>query len=119
MAYNEAKKASNNRYLEKFHGLTVRLPLEEMDAIRAAAAAAGESLAGFVARSAVDRAHGAGQGSGQLVPPEVLQLAEKAAEAEGVELGQWIAAAITSKEQTERGARGLRAAMESLRKSRE
>lgn len=46
--YNEKKKASNARYLSKFKNISVRVTEEEKSRIDEAAAARGESLAGFI-----------------------------------------------------------------------
>lgn len=46
--YNEKKKASNAKYLSKFKNISVRVTEEEKAGIDEAAAARGESLAGFI-----------------------------------------------------------------------
>ena len=113
MAYNESKKACNDRYLSKFHGLTVRLPLDQMDGIRAAADAAGESLAGFVAKAAIERA--AGAGAGARTPAGLTEgqrdAAEAAAEAAGVPVEEWLTRAISGQVQRDQSERALRAAL--------
>lgn len=45
---NEKKKLSNARYLSKFKNITVRVTEEEKARIDEAAAARGESTAGFI-----------------------------------------------------------------------
>lgn len=44
----EAKRASNARYLAKYKGISVRIPLDELPRVQQAADAAGQSLAGYI-----------------------------------------------------------------------
>ncbi len=55
MPISEKKKASNSRYLEKCDTINFRPPKETGEAIRAAAAAAGESVRGSIMRACLDR----------------------------------------------------------------
>lgn len=119
MAITEAKKAGNKRYLDKFKTVAVRIPLDKLEKVTKAAEAAGESVSGFAARVTIEQAEGTGRTPevAELVAPGVMDMARTAAEAEGVELDQWLMHAITSKESSERNARGLRASLEQLRRS--
>lgn len=46
--YNETKKACNDRYLKQFKPVSLRIKPEELDAIKAAAATAGQSVHAFI-----------------------------------------------------------------------
>ena len=53
--YNEKKKATNERYLSKFKTVSVRFPLEWVDSMQSAAAAAGQSLQGYILQAVRER----------------------------------------------------------------
>ena len=98
----DAKREGNARYLAKFKPLTLRFLPEDLESIKAAAAAAGESVAGYIRRALDDRMHGG------TISPEATELARKAAEANGEELRAWIGRAITETAQRDEYARLLK-----------
>lgn len=58
------KYATNQRYLDKFKSISVRIPLDTWPKIEQAAAAAGQSLQGYILQAVKDRAE-KDQGRGQ------------------------------------------------------
>ncbi len=55
MPYNEAKKAANKRSDAKYMQILIKPYKAEGEAIRAAAAAAGQSLQGYILQAVRDR----------------------------------------------------------------
>ena len=108
--YTEKKKASNNRYLSKFRAVSVRLSPEDLEKIKAAAEAAGESLAGFVTNAARDRAKGVGSG-GPMTEGQI-DAARAAAERAGTDVTDWIGRAIQSQVARDENERVLRQALQ-------
>jgi len=51
----DAKRAGNARYLAKFKTVATRLPLEEYEQVKAAAAHVGESVAGYIVAATRER----------------------------------------------------------------
>lgn len=100
--YTEKKKASNSKYLSKFKPLTLRVEPEEAERITAAAADAGLSVQKYILSAVRDEMHGKHAGmqqplqraEGLTLTPEDQARAEKAAEAEALDLGAWISRTI-------------------------
>ena len=53
--YNEKKKITNERYLSKFKTKAIRIPLDELEQMEKAAAAAGKSLAGYILQATEEK----------------------------------------------------------------
>ena len=98
----DAKRAGNAKYLSKFATVTLRFLPAELDALKATAQAAGESVAGYIKQAIQDRA------TGRLLPDAVRSEAAKAAEANGEELGAWLARAVTDQAKRDEMIRQLR-----------
>lgn len=99
--YNDAKKASNNRYLSQFRTISVRMKHAEAEELDGKAAEAGESVAAYMLHACRDRmTHAAyihadvATGDGLLLDAETTGQAERAAEATGEAVTDWIKRAI-------------------------
>jgi predicted HicB family RNase H-like nuclease len=102
--YTEKKKASNSKYLSKFKPLTLRVEPEEAERIAAAAADAGLSVQKYMLSAIRDEMRGQHasmpqpeplqRAEGLTLTPEDQARAEKAAEAEALDLGAWISRTI-------------------------
>ena len=113
--YNDAKKASNNKYLSKFKPVSLRVLPEELAAIQTAAAAAGLSTHAFIigavqARMAgkYDRETEPAQDDSMLTP-EARQLAIEAAGEAGQDVAAWILKAVKIQRNCEKSAKDLEA----------
>ena len=108
---NDAKRASNARYLEKFRSVSVRIEKEkELPAIEARAEAEGLSLSAYMLQAAKGSA---------LLRPDVLAKAEKAAQLQDMSTAAWIENAINKQAEVDAGQRRLQADLQKLRKQRE
>ena len=87
--YNETKKACNDRYLQKFKQVTLRLLPEELDRVKAAAETAGERVAPYIMQAVQDRMQG-----GQGLPDDLRRDVQAAAEAAGEDAMQWLRRAV-------------------------
>ena len=102
--YNDAKKASNSKYLSKFKPISLRVMPEEAEQITAAAAEAGESAHAFILKAVRQRISGehdsmrqapdVATGDGLQLDQETTGQAERAAEATGELVTDWIRRAI-------------------------
>ena len=102
--YNDAKKASNSKYLSKFKPISLRVMPEEAERITAAAAEAGESAHAFILKAVRQRISGehdsmrhdsdVATGDGLQLDQETTGQAERAAEATGEAVMDWIRRAI-------------------------
>ena len=125
MALTTARKKANAKYEAKAYDKTlIRLPKGRLDEIRAHIEPAGESLNGFIGRAiaeTMERDSGrtaseiAGKrpestaGAGVVsLPYETLETAQRAAEAAGEGLQQFVARAVETQAQRDKAARGLR-----------
>ena len=90
----EAKRTWNREYLKQFKQVSLRFLPDQLEAVKAAADKAGESVAGYITKALDDRMHGG------TISPEATEQARKAAEASGEDLRAWIGRAI--KETAER-----------------
>lgn len=84
----DAKRAGNAKYLAQFKTVTLRFLPDDMEAVKAAAAGAGESVAGYIQRAIQDRM------TGRILPDDVRKAAKDAAEAVGETVPAFIARAI-------------------------
>ena len=72
MALSEAKRRSNDRYITAhYQRLAVSYPIKFCDSVRAAASAAGQSLAGYVRQAVEERMRRDG-----FIPEEQKETAE-------------------------------------------
>ena len=128
--YNEAKKASNNKYLRQFKPISLRVKPDEAERITEAAQAAGVSAHAYIMeaiRARMDGGHVAtGDGAhvatescihatkscnhaaAPLINDGALALAKESADAAGVTVEEWITGAITSQRERDRLAASLR-----------
>lgn len=109
--YNEAKKASNKRYLDQFRTVSVRVKLDELPAIQAKAEEAGLALSAYMLQAA----RGEINTDNDLLPPGVLAVAESAAELAGKDLRDWLRQAIEEQNARDASARELRRQYEILK----
>ncbi len=86
----DAKRAGNARYLSKFKTLTIRVLPEEADAIAEAAAAAEQSVQGYILQATREKMAGPAQGLGQ----DLDQAAQAAAKAAGETVPAFLLRAI-------------------------
>lgn len=102
--YNEAKKASNAKYLSKFKPVSLRIDPDEAIQIKKAADAAGESLAKYIMNACRERMTGKydsmphesdKEALPDLLTPNARQIAEEASKAAGAEVTSWIEKAVT------------------------
>ena len=98
----DAKRAWNAQYLKQFKQVSLRFLPEELSTVKAAAEAAGESVAGYIAKAINDRMHGG------AMPIEQIEAARKAAEANGEDLRAWITRAIKDTAERDALQRSLR-----------
>lgn len=98
----DAKRAWNAQYLKQFKQVSLRFLPEELEAVKAAAAAAGESVAGYITKATADRMHGG------TISPEAIEQARAAAEASGEDLRTWIGRAIRDTAERDELVRKLR-----------
>ena len=109
--YNDAKKASNNKYLSKFKPISLRVLPEEEEEIRAAAEAAGESRHEYIVQAIRERMAGGRQTAEGFeaveLPAGYMDLARDAAGKDGAELGAWICKAIEKQAKADNDARAL------------
>lgn len=111
--YNEAKKASNERYLSKFKTVTLRLLPAELDGIQAAAATAGSSVAGYILGAVRERMEGTTAGGGpapcsELLTAAAVQVATAAADLAGETVPEWIERAVVAQQAADQRAEELR-----------
>lgn len=97
--YNDAKKASNSKYLSKFKPISLRVKPEEAEQITAAAAEAGESAHAFILNAVRQRISGEHdsmrhdadkEALPDLLTPCARQIAQDASQAAGVPVEIWI-----------------------------
>lgn len=93
MAVSDAHKRASYKYNTGRNNIMIRPTKEEGEQIRAAAAAAGQSVQAYI----LGRISGRGDAPAvpQYITPEALDQATQAAQAAGEELGAWIARAIS------------------------
>jgi len=101
--YNEAKKASNAKYLSQFKTISVRVKNDEAKELESKAAGAGESLAKYIMNACRERMTGKyecmphesdTEALPDLLTPNARQTAKEASEAAGVPLADWLTGAI-------------------------
>lgn len=124
--YNEAKKASNNKYLSQRKTISVRMKHAEAKELESKAAEAGESLAGYILTACRERMTGKYEcmphESGEealpdLLTPNARQLADDASKAAGVEVTSWIERTLAARAAAEAdGRRFLKEANERIAK---
>ena len=100
----EAQKKAQRKYMENISTIQIRTTADRRDAIKAHAEARGESVNGFINRAiseTMERDTGGPQeatGPGVVsLPPEALDTAQRAAEAVGEDLPQFVTRAIESR----------------------
>lgn len=98
----EAKRTWNREYLKQFKQVSLRFKPEQMEAVKAAADKAGESVAKYITNALDDRMNGG------TISPEAMEQARKAAEASGEDLRAWIGRAIKDTAQRDEFGRMLR-----------
>lgn len=93
MAVSDAHKRASYKYNNGRDNIMIRPTKEEGEQIRAAAAAAGQSVQTYI----LGRISGRGDAPAdpQYITPEALNQATQAAQAAGEELDAWIARAIS------------------------
>lgn len=111
--YNDAKKASNERYLSKFRTLVVRVKPEEAEQISTAASEEGLSVHAYMlgaVRDKLENKKAQAEEGYELVklPAGHVDLAKASAAADGKDLGPWLCKAVDK--QTEADARERRMA---------
>jgi len=114
--YNDAKKASNERYLSKFKVVTLRVLPAELDGIQAAAAADGASTAGYILDAVRDRMEGGPapadpEAGSDLLTPAAVQVATAAADLAGETVPAWIERAVVAQQAADQRAEELRRAL--------
>ena len=121
----EAQKKAQRTYMEKFVRVEIRMTPEQRAIVQAHAEDYGESVNGFIGRAiseAMERDDGgtasetAGKrpesttGAGVVsLPSETLEAAQRAADAAGEGLSQFVARAVETQAQRDKAARGLKA----------
>ena len=121
----EAQKKAQRTYMEKFVRVEIRMTPEQRAIVQAHAEDYGESVNGFIGRAiseAMERDDGgtasetAGKrpesttGAGAVsLPSETLEAAQRAADAAGEGLSQFVARAVETQAQRDKAARGLKA----------
>ena len=121
----EAQKKAQRTYMEKFVRVEIRMTPEQRAIVQAHAEDYGESVNGFIGRAiseAMERDDGgtaseiAGKrpestaGAGVVsLPSETLETAQRAADAAGEGLPQFVARAVETQAQRDKAARGLKA----------
>jgi uncharacterized protein (DUF1778 family) len=97
--YNEAKKASNAKYLSRFKPVSLRIDPDEAEQIKKAADTAGESMSKYIMNACRERMTGKYEcmphesdmeALPDLLTPYARQLADDASKAAGVEVTSWI-----------------------------
>lgn len=96
MAVSEAHKRASYKYNTGRDNIMIRPTKEDGEQIRAAAAAAGQSVQAYI----MARIKGGGVAppapqAPQYITPEALEQATKAAQSAGEDLGAWITRAIS------------------------
>ena len=125
--YTEAQKQSAKKWdAVNLDRLSLALPKGSRETIKAHAATLGESVNGFIGRAiaeAMERDSGrtaseiagkrpestAGAGVVSFLPSETLETAQRAADAAGEGLPQFVARAVETQAQRDKAARGLKA----------
>ena len=109
--YNDAKKASNNKYLSKFKPISLRVMPEEEEEIRVAAEAAGESRHEYIVQAIRQRMAGRQQTEEGCeaveLPAGYMDVARNAAGKDGADLSAWICKAIEKQAKADSDARTL------------
>lgn len=119
--YNEAKKASNNKYLRQFKPISLRVKPDEAERITEAAQAAGVSAHTYImeairarmdghvtTESCIHAPESCNHAAAPLINDGALALAKESADAAGVTVEEWITGAITSQRERDRLAASLR-----------
>lgn len=97
--YNDAKKASNSKYLSKFKPVSLRIDPDEAIQIKKAADAAGESMSKYIMNACRERMTGKyecmplesdKEALPDLLTPYARQIAQDASQAAGVPVEIWI-----------------------------
>ena len=124
--YTEARKEGNRKWdAANLDRLSLALPKGSREAIKAHAAALGESVNGFIGRAIAEvmerdsdgtvseiagKRPESTTGAGVVsLPFETLEAAQRAAEAAGEGLPQFVARAVETQAQRDKAARGLKA----------
>ena len=112
MALTTARKKANAKYEAKAYDKTlIRLPKGRLDEIRAHIAPAGESLIGFIGRAISEAMERDGGGTAPestavagvvSLPSETLETAQRAAEATGETVGEFLARAVETQAQRDK-----------------
>lgn len=85
----DAKRAWNAQYLKQFKQVSLRFLPEDLEKVKAAAAAAGEGVAPYILRALDDRMEGRGG-----LPDDLRKKAQEGASAAGEDVMQWLGRAI-------------------------
>lgn len=85
----EAKRAWNYQYLKQFKQVSLRFLPEDLEKVKAAAAAAGQGVAPYIMQALSERMDGGGG-----LPDDLRQKVTSAAQAAGEEPGAWLARAV-------------------------
>ena len=95
MAVSDAHKRASYKYNNGRDNIMIRPTKEEGEQIRAAAAAAGQSVQTYILGRISGRGDAPAPPAPQYITPEALDKATKAAQAAGEELEDWITRAIS------------------------
>ena len=95
MAVSDAHKRASYKYNTGRDNIMIRPTKEEGEQIRAAAAAAGQSVQAYILGRISGRGDAPAPSAPQYITPEALDKATKAAQAAGEELEDWITRAIS------------------------
>lgn len=113
MPASKAQQKAVNKYVKANYDLyQIKMPKGKKDDIKAAAAAAGESVNQYII-NAIDRrtmsgdAGGPQEAGGILLPPDTLKAAQEAAEAAGEAVPVFIDRAVTTQAKRDETARKL------------
>lgn len=111
--YTEARKENNKKWdAENLDRISIAVPKGKKNAIKAAAAAAGESMNQYIINAVDQRmdrdaggpqeATGAPAGTGVSLPPETLKTAQMAAQATGEAVQDFVARAVDTQAQRDK-----------------
>ena len=115
----EAQKKAHRSYIAKFARLEIRTTVEQREAIQSHATSHGESVNGFIGRAiseamARDSADGPQEAAGQptgagvvSLPFETLEAAQRAAEATGEAVGEFLARAVETQAQRDKSSMAM------------
>ena len=125
MAVSKAQQKAQNKWIAKaYDRVNLTLPKGQKDILRDHAAARGESVNGFIGRAIAETMERDSSGTASEIagkrpesaagagvvslPSETLEAAQRAADAAGEGLSQFVARAVEIQAQRDKAARGLR-----------